>query len=441
MKILQFLSKGIFVLTLCFVIATIQVSAQSSGSNSPYSRYGFGSLATQESGFNTGMAGVALGVRDNGIVNYQNPATYGDIDSITMIIDAGLSLQNCRISSGGIKRNTGNSMIDYISAAFRIYKGIGVSVGLRPYSTIGYNFFTTGSIGSKEEPDDMKTATTTYNGDGGLHQAYLGIGARVYKDLNIGANIGYLWGDYNHSLLLNYDETSINSLTRSYMGEIITLTYDFGIQYHKNITSKDIVTIGGTFGLGHNVNDDAIKIDKKTSSSAIIGADTTVIKNAFQLPMTYGVGVSWKHDNQFTIALDYTCQMWSKCKFPILNEKGEYFNSKDYFNNRHRLAAGVEYIPKPYGLKVSDHIAYRAGFALTTSYFMIDGAKGPNSYLYTLGIGFPIVNRYSNRSTLNISAQWEHIPSCGSVNLAEDYARLCLGLTFNANWFNQWKVR
>jgi len=35
------------------------------GTNSPYSMYGFGTLAEQTSGFNRGMDGLALGFREH----------------------------------------------------------------------------------------------------------------------------------------------------------------------------------------------------------------------------------------------------------------------------------------------------------------------------------------------------------------------------------------
>jgi hypothetical protein len=47
---------------------------------------------------------------------------------------------------------------------------------------------------------------------------------------------------------------------------------------------------------------------------------------------------------------------------------------------------------------------------------------------------------YNNRSMLNASVQWEHLIPGRSHSLKEDYLRLCIGLSFNANWFNKWKI-
>ena len=83
-------------MTLCFA---------QSGTNSPYSQYGFGVLSEQSSGFNRGMNGVGLGFREHNQVNNLNPASYSSIDSLTFIFDAGVSGQITNFSENGKKKN------------------------------------------------------------------------------------------------------------------------------------------------------------------------------------------------------------------------------------------------------------------------------------------------------------------------------------------------
>ena len=79
-------SASILFGTLCAV-------AQTNGSNSPYSRYGYGLQNDQAQGFNKGMAGLAYGMTDAKQLNFKNPASYASIDSLTLIFDIGFSLQ------------------------------------------------------------------------------------------------------------------------------------------------------------------------------------------------------------------------------------------------------------------------------------------------------------------------------------------------------------
>ena len=107
-------------LAIAATALTLQISAQSSGTNSPYSRYGWGILADEAMGFNKGMAGVAVGMRDPNIINRQNPASYSEMDSLRLLFDIGISLQNSYMREGGTKVNAHNSTLDYLTAAFRL---------------------------------------------------------------------------------------------------------------------------------------------------------------------------------------------------------------------------------------------------------------------------------------------------------------------------------
>lgn len=79
--------------------------AQTNGSNSPYSRYGFGLLGDGGNAFNKGMAGTAYGMRNGTELNTKNPASYAAIDSLSFLFDVGVSLQNGNFSQNGTKTN------------------------------------------------------------------------------------------------------------------------------------------------------------------------------------------------------------------------------------------------------------------------------------------------------------------------------------------------
>ena len=113
--------------------------AQTNGSNSPYSRYGFGLLNDRYSARTTDMAGTGLGSRSGAALNVLNPASYSAIDSLTFLFDAGLTLQNNYLTEGSLKVNARNTSLDYITVGFRLRPRLGFSLGLLPYSTVGYD--------------------------------------------------------------------------------------------------------------------------------------------------------------------------------------------------------------------------------------------------------------------------------------------------------------
>ena len=75
------------IITLLLAMATVIAANAQSGTNSPYSQYGLGVLSDQSQGFNRGMNGLSIGLRQSNQVNMLNPASYSCIDSLTMIFD------------------------------------------------------------------------------------------------------------------------------------------------------------------------------------------------------------------------------------------------------------------------------------------------------------------------------------------------------------------
>ncbi len=432
-------SRSALALSALLAASLTSASAQTNGSNSPYSRYGFGLLSDQVQGFNQGMAGVAQGMRNGKQLNAKNPASYAAIDSLTFIFDVGFSMQNANLSQNGRKVNAHNTSFDYINMGFRAAPHLGLSLGLRPVSTVGY------SMSNEDEmtTNTSVTQTDVYSGDGGTHEVYVGAGWEPFRGISIGANVGYVWGDITNTVVTSFSSSNINSRCRQYSADIRTYKAEFGIQYEQRIDKRNSFVLGATYGLGHDITSRANYYDQTVSSSTATG-DTLTTRKAFSLPHSFSVGLAWQYKNSLRIAADYTYQLWSDVLSPTLSFDAygnqSYAGKTGAFKDRHHMALGVEYVPDPESLKWRNRIRYRAGVSFTSPYIKIDGVDGPKSYLATAGIGIPLSTRYSNRSVLNVSVQYEHVEPKLSTMVKENYLRLCIGLTFNEMWFSKWKV-
>jgi hypothetical protein len=132
--------KKRIIVSLLAGMALLPSMAQVSTTLSPYSQYGLGILSDQSLGFNRGMGGVAYGLRSGKYVNMQNPASYSAIDSLTMLIDAGVTGQIANYKEGGVSMNKKTGNFDYAVAGFRLLPHVGVALGVVPYSNIGYSY-------------------------------------------------------------------------------------------------------------------------------------------------------------------------------------------------------------------------------------------------------------------------------------------------------------
>lgn len=416
-----------------FLFATACVSyAQTNGSNSSYSRFGLGRLNEQSQGFNRSMSGLAQGLRQGNTVNKQNPASYATIDSLSFIFDVGMALQGGRFKQGATTMNVFNTSLEYVNAGFRINKGLGMSFGFVPYSTIGYNF-------TREKSNETPSSTYSYDGDGGLHEIYIGIGWSPFKNFSIGTNIGYLWGSYNHNIRMTLTNGG-NGLNRIYEADLSTYRVDIGAQYQWDINKENSLTAGATVGIGHSVNSTAYNHSFTTNTDTI----TQSVTKAFELPYTIAAGVAWKYKNRWLLGADVLHERWANCKSPHIPESSNgaanFVSDKGVYLNRTKAVVGTEYVPDYMNRKYGQRIRYRLGVSYSTPYVKINGNNGPREYGLTAGVGLPISNKINSRSFINVGIQWSHVAPSDSRMITENYFKINLGITFNERWFMKWKI-
>lgn len=413
-----------------------------SGTNSPYSQFGIGVLSDQSQGANRGMGGVGISLRNGNRVNSLNPASYSSVDSLTMVVDAGVSGQITNFKEGGRQLNANNANLEYVVAAFRVAPHLGASVGLLPLSNIGYNYTTTSSINDVTSSGIANTTTTqVYDGSGGLHQAYIGLGWNVFKQLSVGANFSYLWGSYDKSVTAQSSDAYVSTVAKTYTASVSSYKIDFGLQWEQQFSGNHFMTLGATVGLGHKLGADPQCIISNTDTQlGTSSIDTLTVRNGLELPVTFGVGLSWSHAGHYVVAVDYTLQKWGQLQYPVsgeINGAYRYALQDGMFKDRHKIAVGGEWTPNAYSRKYYNRMSYRVGASFATPYCRISGADGPKEYSVSAGLGLPITNNYNNRSILNISGQWSRQSLPGMVT--ENTFRINIGLTFNERWFAKWK--
>lgn len=418
---------------LLFTISSGLLMAQNN-TNSPYTRYGYGQLSDQAFGNSKGMGGVAYGLRDSWQINAANPASYTAVDSLTFLFDGGVSLQNANLSDKSVntKINAKNSSVDYVAMQFRLHKRLGVTAGLLPYSNVGYNI-----VDSRKDNADNIYGVVHY-GDGGLHQAFMGLGFKVLNNLSVGVNASYLWGDITKGTGVRFSDLNIYQYTREEGLSVSDIKFDVGAQYTHVLDKKNTLTLGAVFSPKHNLHNEAYLLTRKyTEDSKGNTADQIVDKKdisaTFGLPMTIGAGLAYQHDKRWTVAADYTFQKWTDVKYMDVNT----------FANQSKIALGAEYKPNSTGRSYFSHVKYRFGGYYSTPYYKVENkttgaySRACSEYGLSAGVALPVPGV---RSLVNISAQYINVSGKKSSMLDEKYLRLCIGITFNERWFFKRKV-
>ena len=399
--------------------------------NSPYSRYGYGQLAEQGASNSRAMGGVAYGLRDKAHTNFANPASYTAVDSLTFIFEAGMSLQNTNFDNGTNKTNAKNTSLDYLSMHFRVGRDFGMSLGLLPYANVGYDM----QMETYNPQEKEKAYVTNYFGEGGLHQAYVGLAYKITRKFSIGANISYLLGDVEHAMMLTfpYNTDAYGVGKREHVG-INSFKVDIGAQYSFQFGRKHFATLGAVFSPGYNLNNTTYIQELVGLSTAILtGSSESLLITETDLdadngiPMSIGVGGVFVYDGRLTVGMDVTYQQWSKVAF---------MGNKDAFVDRYKIAAGAEFLPDPQARNLLKRIKYRAGVYYNAPYYKLEEKRASNEWGVSAGVSIPV----RGRSYLNISGQYARVNGLTSNFINENQLRVNIGITFNERWFYKTRV-
>lgn len=434
-----------YICTLLLAVIATSVGAQSNGCNSSYSRFGLGTLNDQSQGFNKAMGGTGIALRQGNRINMSNPASYSSIDSLSFLMDVGMSLSAGHLSSGTTRVNVKNCTLDYVNLGFRMAPGLGFSAGFVPFSTIGYNFSTENKVANDFTTSQPITTTSTYYGDGGLHQMYMGIGWNPFAGLSIGANASYIWGNYTHNLIQSFYEggsstNNYSGLNSTHLAQIKTYRLDFGAQYPIRINKKDYLILGATATLGHKVKNDAT-LTRYTSAGDSL---EVVAKNAFDLPYAFGAGASWIHNSNLMVAADYKQERWADCRMPEMSTQSgtlTYLPTKGSYMNRHKVTLGSQYVIDPLDRHYINRIQWRLGANYATPYLVVNKHDGPSEFCLTAGAGLPISNNITKATMVNVSIQWMRRSPSVSNQITENYFMFSLGASINERWFEKFKIQ
>jgi len=390
------------------------LSAQNT--SSPYSRYGLGSLENATMGKSRAMGGIGYGIRDNAQINPLNPASYSAVDTLNFVFDFGVSSSYSFFKENGKSQVNPNGKFDYLAMKVPLKKYWGMTLGLMPFSSVGYSYKEDGTT-----PFGDLDYTNTYVGSGGLNTVFLGTGISLGKNLSLGTNIKYVFGTLAYTKVSS--TTGYNSSYTYYSVILGTPSLDFGIQYQTPLGKKGNLVLGATF-----TNATAFKLNERDSIN-ITGTDTStsIVDYAFDLPNTIGLGASYTYDRRLTLGFDYQNQVWSKSNF---------YGNKGTLSNNTKYALGVEYLPALIANNYFKAIRYRFGMNYTDTYYKFVDGTIKNAGL-TLGFGLPLRGQ---KSALNFSFEAGKLMVPASCALKENYFKVSLDISFNEMWFLKRKL-
>jgi hypothetical protein len=382
----------------------------------PYSVFGLGEINSKGFVRNMAMGRSGIALSSDRYLNNINPASYYGIDSISFFLDFGIGSDFVKYRTATNSVQHGNDVnIRNIAIGFRISHNWAASIGVAPYSTVGYKIVTEKYI---EGPDETFLAVLT--GNGGLNQFYWNNSYLLFKRLSLGVNFTYLFGSIESTETVIFDRflNDIISKQTSYLNKIYA---DFGVQYFFPINKDLKITLGGVFGNSHKLNfKNQIVI---AESDGTIVKDEIIRRGTFDFPLYAGGGIAVLFKDKFTLTADYLFHNWS-------NTKSE--NPDFSYHNNNTFKVGIELVPGNYKqLGYFGSIRCRAGYYHEESYLKI-GNDAFSDNGFTLGLGLPFLQ---NKTSINIAY---NVGINGTMNnglIKENYNSFFLSLTLHDWWF------
>lgn len=428
MRRINVVKRLLLVVTFIFSFAVVKAQTTDAlGTYTPFSLYGLGDIDKQGTAFNKGMGGIGVGVRDNRFINYLNPASITERDTLSFMLDFGLSQRNFYAKdNNNVKSAYNTANMQNIMFTAPIYKKSALIVGITPYSNIGYKF-------STQETDKnliSKYGNITYQkyGTGSINQMFVGAAMNVFPNLSVGAEMIYYFGAINrYSNVLFSSDASIRDINTGWDYDLKAMSGRVGAQYFGKIGKDKFITVGATYRLKTNLDGDYSRYVCAASSSQI---DTISLNNVsdykVEIPSEFAVGFSFKKRDKWMVGLDYTRQEWAGSLFGEVD--GEDFKPSAASS----IKLGIEYIPNRYDIRYYfKRITYRLGAYYDETYVNAGGNQ-VNAAGLTFGMSLPIY-RWYNALTWSVD-----VGRRGSIEdnmVRENYVQFNINFNLHDIWF------
>jgi len=394
--------------------------------SSPYSIFGIGNLYGVSSQMNMAIGGAATAFSSPYFINPANPASYMAFDTNSFVFDAAFNIRSGTLKTVDESQKTRFGTLSNIYFGFPVTKWWKFSGGLMPYSQVGFE------MSGSQVIENVGKLVNVYSGYGGLNKAYVGSAFSPVKNLSVGVNMSYLFGNIVKERIMTFPDSAyfINTMARS-SARLSKVNFDMGLMYRVNLKEGRFMQFGLSYNPKQTVDDRAEKIaytyvynitrslnDIKDTVSYETGE-----KGLVTLPTAFGAGFMFGSTNRWFATADFNWQKWSEFR---------YLGNNPGLKDNLRISVGGQFRPSPVDMgRYYQRINYRAGFRFEQSYLEIRETR-INDFGISFGVGLPMKK---SRSTLNIAVEAGTQGSTEKELIKENYIRITIGTALQERWF------
>ena len=398
-----------------FAVSIPSIRLHAQNVSSPYSILGIGDVDTKDFGRYFGSGDASIARRDPSSYNFSNPASLTSLPYKVVNFDISTRGRSSSFLVPGQDTATSitkDFVVKRISLAFRPFPKTAMAFGLKPYSSVNYQYVTNKAI-----LDGNSYYTKNIDGSGGINQLYYSVGTTLGKRISAGVTASWLFGS-----LINTTQYTGNAIdigitrteTNFYKGGL----FQAGLQYYSSPNKKWQHKLGLTLSAGTNL---AGRLTTDYSENDTVKVSNATNDQNFKLPMTIGLGYSATSPGNLTFSADVNYYDWP---YQLVDADNSYTNPST------RFSVGMDYSKK---------MANRNG--IYEKYYLGVGASLENSYIrinnnYLWDYSFSLGGGYNLSRALTMYGGFE-VGKRGQASLGqitENYTQFVIGFSLKDIW-------
>ena len=402
-----------------FLLVVVHSSLAQVGTSSPYSRFGLGDLQGTIFPMFNALGGGVTALSSPSSINPYNPASYTSFGPNSFLLSTGGMHKTTNMQNTAESQLTNNSAFSHITIAFPVSRKIGASIGMLPYSNIGYELNSRNLV-----PD----ADLLYSGDGGLSKVYFGSAYQISNEFSVGINASYLFGGLNRRKKVIFDDASFLHSRSNSKINLKGYYYEVGLLYKKNLTENKEVSFGITANNNSEIRAKKGELVETFEYSGVFELPKDTFENTTKwgyvtLPQYISVGLTYREGKKWFLVADYSLQNWADYTL---------FDESDNLSNSMRMSGGMEYTPEYNSVTTYyKRMQYRLGASYSNTPLQFDGNQLTEKSI-SFGFGIPVKK---SRTRYDVSVILGQRGSTKNNLIKEQFVKFGLSVSYDGIWF------
>ena len=393
---------------------------------SPYSVFGVGDIIGTDLAHNTAMGGVGISTASPFHLNNKNPAllTYNRV----VVFETAVIVEQKNLSTEELTQENFTGGLGYLAFGFPVIRDVWtMSFGVMPYSIVNYESRDLGFV-----PGTGTELSTSFNGSGGITQAYFASGLKLFKGLSVGVRAAYLFGSIREET--EFFVANTNYLTANATRDAFSdITFGFGAAYSLELKpDQNYLNFGITYDLGGDQKVNRLERLERRDLSGDPQSPvdeppylvTDDLEGSIDIPSTIGFGIGFEKKLKWTVAADFSTGKWSEYR--------DFDGDLEGLGDRTEIGVGGSFIPDAFSVgNYMKRVTYMLGFNYQKTPYLVNQQE-----IDDFGINFGVTLPLRSISRLTLAFKVGERGTTENDLIQERYYRAYLGITINDNkWF------